>query len=312
MKKSLLIIFVVLVLTLIMTALLSCERQDQARSDIRQAGNGASPKALLIGLIPEQNIFEQMERYEPIAAYLSEKTGVEIQLKILLRYGNIVKNFKSEGLDGAFFGSFTYALAHEKLGVRVIARPESVNGSSSYRGFIFARKDSGIRSVGDMRGKRFAFVDKATTAGYVFPLSYFRRERIDYRSYLREFYFAGTHENVIDDVLDRKADVGAAKDTVFARLAAENPRIKQELQILERSSYVPENGLAVRPDLQPEIVQKLQSELLAMNKNTKGSEVLRTFGAKRFIVTTEEDYRPVYEYARKAGIDLATYDYLND
>ena len=76
---------------------------------------GAERKTLLIGLIPEQNIFKQIERYEPLAGYLSRNIGVKITLKILPRYGNIIENFISGGMDGAFFVSFTYALAHAKL-----------------------------------------------------------------------------------------------------------------------------------------------------------------------------------------------------
>src|SRR5512135_1322605 len=80
-----------------------------------------SVQKLLIGLIPEHNLFRQMERYEPLGEYLSRKTGTKITFKILPRYGNIIDSFKSSGLDGAFFGSFTYTLAHAKVGVEVLA-----------------------------------------------------------------------------------------------------------------------------------------------------------------------------------------------
>jgi phosphonate transport system substrate-binding protein len=116
-------------------------------------------KPLLIGLIPEQNIFKQVERYEPIANYLSKKCGIKIKLKVLTRYGNIVGNFVSLGMDGAFFGSFTYTLAHIKLGVEVLARPEGLDGRSTYHGLLFVRKDSGIRTIREMKGRRFAFVE---------------------------------------------------------------------------------------------------------------------------------------------------------
>ncbi len=122
-------------------------------------------KPLLIGLIPERNIFEQIERYKPLAEYLSKTTGINIKLKVLTRYGNIIDNFVSVGIDGAFFGSFVYALAHAKLGIEVIARPESFDGVSSYHGLIFVRKNSAIKAAKDMKGKVFVFVDKAVTAG---------------------------------------------------------------------------------------------------------------------------------------------------
>jgi phosphonate transport system substrate-binding protein len=207
-------------------------------------------KSLLIGLIPEHNIFKQLERYEPVADYLSKSIGITIKLKVLTRYGNVIDNFTSLGLDGAFFGSFTYALAHAKIGVEAIARPESTSGSSTYHGLIFARMDSGIRSPSDMKGKSFAFVDKATTAGYILPLAYFAEHGIeDFNTFIHEAYFTGTHEDAIYDVLNNKADIGAAKNTVFMRLAAADSRIKNDLIILTKSPDVPENVLATETDV---------------------------------------------------------------
>ena len=59
-------------------------------------------KVFTIGLIPERNIFKQIERYEPLAGYLSKKIGINITLKILTRYGNIIDNFVSLNIDAAF------------------------------------------------------------------------------------------------------------------------------------------------------------------------------------------------------------------
>ena len=269
-------------------------------------------KALLIGLIPEQSLFKQMERYEPLMNYISRKTGIEIRLIVLPRYGNIISNFRSADMDGAFFGSFTYALAHEKLGVEVLARPDGLDGISTYHGLMFVRKDSGIRSVEQMQDKRFAFVDRATTAGYLLPLAYFRQHNKNYRSFLREYYFAGTHEDVIYDVLNGKADIGAAKNTVFDRLAKSDKRIREELVVLAKSPAVPENALAVRKGLESTLRSRLQNELLNMDRDPEGARVLKAFGARRFILTRNSDYQAVYDYARDSNLDLATYDYLND
>jgi len=270
-------------------------------------------RKLLIGLIPERNIFKQMERYEPLAEYLFRKTGAKITLKILPRYGNIIENFQSSGLDGAFFGSFTYALAHAKAGVEVLARPVALDNSSTYHGLIFVRKNSGIRTARDMKGKRFAFVDKATTAGYLLPLEYFHDHGIpDYKGYLKEAYFTGTHEDAVYDVLNGKADIGAAKNTVFHRLAKEDPRIGKELVVLARSPDVPENALALRKDLEAPLRSRLKEALLNMHMDPDGKQVLERFGALRFIETTDEDYAVVVKYAEHYGLNLATYDYKND
>jgi len=268
-------------------------------------------KTFLIGLIPEQNIFKQMERYKPIANYLSKRINMPISLTAFPRYGNIVHNFTSMRLDGAFFGSFTYALTHTKLSVEVLARPLSLNGTSTYQGLIFVRKDSGIKSVDQMKGKRFAFVDKATTAGYLFPLAYFEEHGKDYKTFLKESYFAGTHEDAILAVLNRKANIGAAKNTVFELLAASDDRINKELVILARSPEVPENALAVRKDLDDSVKKKLRKALLTMHEDSEGSAILKAFGARMFIQTSDTDYEPVYRYAEQMELNLATYDYMN-
>ncbi len=280
-----------------------------------EAHNGTKTPAgqqFLIGLIPEQNIFRQIERYEPIASYLSNKTGMKVRLTILPRYGNIIDNFTQEKMDGAFFGSFTYALAHAKLGVEVIARPEALDGTSTYHGYIFVRKDSGIEAVGQMKGKRFAFVDKATTAGYLLPLAYFKKHRLDHRAVLRESYYSGTHEDTIYDVLTRKADIGAAKNTVYERLADNDERIRRELKVIEHSPAVPENALALRRDLDETVKTTLTQALLMMHNDPEGKAVLRAFGAAKFIRTDDADYQPVYQYAREIGLNLRSYDYKNE
>lgn len=268
---------------------------------------------LNIGLIPEQNIFRQRERYHLLKMYLSDKLGISVNFTSLSRYGNIIDRFQAEKMDGAFFGSFTGALAIQKLGVEPLVRTVNFDGTSTYHGYIFVRKDSGIRGVKDMRGKRFAYVERATTAGYLFPLAYFKEHGIsDIHSYLGEVFFAGSHDAAILAVLNHEADIGAAKNTIYDQLASENPRIEQEMTILTASKTVPQNALAVRKDLDPALKQSLKQVLLAMDKDKEGAEVLREFGARAFLETTARDYAYVFLLSKEVGIDLSTYSYKNE
>ncbi len=272
----------------------------------------APTQKILIGLIPEMNVFKQKERFKLLGEYLSKKTGAEVNFTILSRYGNIIERFGVEKMDGAFFGSFTGALAIEKLGVIPIARPVNPDNTSTYRGLIFVRKDSGITDVEGMRGKKMAFVEQATTAGYVFPLAYLRENGItDSMRFFGGYFFAGSHDAAIYAVLNRKADVGAAKHSIFSRLSKEDPRIEKELLVLSQSPDVPSNGLCVRKGLNGEITKKLKNALLTLHADPEGGAVLKKFGALRFIDTTVKDYKPVFDLSNKAGIDIKKYDYTN-
>jgi len=82
---------------LLLCALPGCKSQEEASSK-----NGPKLQQIVIGLIPEQNIFRQIERYQQIADYLSSSSGLKIKLKVLPGYGDLITNFASSGVDGAF------------------------------------------------------------------------------------------------------------------------------------------------------------------------------------------------------------------
>ena len=273
----------------------------------------SSQQKIYIGLIPEMNIFKQKQRFKLLGDYLSKKTGIPVEFTILSRYGNILESFASEKMDGAFFGSFTGALAIKKLGVVPLARPVNLDYTSTYQGYLFVRKNSGIRSAADMKGKKMAFVEKATTAGYVFPLAYLRENGItNIDSYFSEQFFTGSHDAAVFAVLNKKSDIGAAKHSIYDRARKEDPRVDQELVVLAKSPSVPSNGLCVRKDLGADVRNKLKDALLSLKNEPEGKQVLEQFGAVMFIETTAQDYQPVFDMAKKAGIDILRYNYRNE
>jgi phosphonate transport system substrate-binding protein len=299
---------IIVVLLLLLPFTNSCSNQPEAPSE----KVAPSEKKFYLGLIPEQDLFSQKERYTALANYISEKSKLDVELKIFSRYSNIIDKFLSGQLDAAFLGSFTGALAIKKLGVEPLARPVWLDGKSTYYGLIFVRKDSGIKNAQDMKGKRFAFVDKATTAGWLLPLTYFQENSIEnYRAWFSETYFTGTHEDTIYDVLNGKADIGAAKNTVFERLTRNDSRLLDELHILATSPEVPANALAVRRGLNNSLKIKLKNILLQMDQDEHGRQILDEFGARKFVETTTKDYNLVFSYAEKIRLDLNKYDYKN-
>jgi phosphonate transport system substrate-binding protein len=144
-------------------------------------------------------------------------------------------------------------------------------------------------------------------------VEYFHRHGVsNFRDYLKESYFAGTHEDAIYDVLNKKADIGAAKNTVFNRLAAADPRIREELFVLEKSPDVPENALAMRGDIDESVRSRMKEALMNMHLDPDGKKALGQFGAVKFIETTNKDYEAVVNYAKDIHLNLSTYDYTND
>lgn len=273
----------------------------------------ADPRALTIGLIPEMNVFEQVDRFRPLAQYLSERIGRPVELTMLSRYGNIVERIENKEVDAAFLGSFTGALASAQLGMIPVARPINLDGSSTYWGYLFVRKDSGIEDVEQMRGRRLALVERATTAGFVFPVAFFKRNGIDVEdNFFSEVQFWGSHDACIKAVLEGRADVGAAKNTIWEHLGQENRRVDEELQILAVSPKVPSNGLLISSEVDTKLREKIKETLLGSGEDPAAKTVLEQLRFEGFVPTDTKSYNAVFELATEAGIDLTSYTYQNE
>jgi phosphonate transport system substrate-binding protein len=270
----------------------------------------AAEEEFVIGLIPEENIFRQVKRHKPLEAYLSNKLGIKVRFTILSRYPHIINRFISRNLDGAFFGILTAVLAQEDLPVEPIARPVKIEGGTTARGVIFVRKDSGIKTVNDLRNHRAAFVDNVTATGYLFMLAYLRQNGIySIDKFFSEYYFTGSHDTTVYTVYAGRADIGTVKERIFNKLSEKDPVIKDELVIIATSDELPDNTLCIKSTLPQELKNKLKKALLTMHLDPEGQKVLKELEAVRFAPASFEDFEPVRTLAKKAGINLKNYKY---
>lgn len=265
---------------------------------------------LLIGLIPEQNIFKQMYRYKPLAEYLSGKLGIRIKLTILSKYGDVIDRFNSRRMDGAFFGDLTAVIAYERLGVVPVAMVINADGSDYIRGHIIVRNDGVINSVKDMRGSVIAFVDRASVSGYLFPAAFFKKGGVhDVEKYFSEVFYTGSHDASVYAVLDGRADIGCVKDTVLRHMIRSDFTIEKELKILATSSGMPNITLSLRKDIPAELRNKLRETLLRITDDDKGREVLSMFGATGFKEAHIKNFVPVYKLLEEIGVRIGDYNY---
>ena len=267
-------------------------------------------KTLRLLLVPEKNTFEQRRRYKYITEYLSRKMEMNVMVEIMSNYGEISVAFQEGRADAGFFGSFSYVLTQVKSGIEPLARPEWLDGSSTYRGYIFVRKDSGIETVNDMKGKSLVLVDRATFAGYIFQRYYFKYYGISsLEDYFTRISFARSHDAAAWAVYSGEAEVGGAKNHIFNSLQEKYPDFKKQMLVLAESPEVPSNGLAVRKDLNPALKLRLKTLLLGMHETEEGRKALKNFEARRFVETTDDDYEVLYNMVNELGIDLAHYSF---
>lgn len=268
---------------------------------------------IIIGVIPEINLVKQMERFVPLSDYLEKKTGLEVDIKPLSNYGQLYEEIRDGNIDAGFFGSLVYCITRARIGIIPLVRPVHPDGKPSYTGMLFVRKDSGIKKPADMKGKTIALVDPATTGGYLAQRDYLADNGIKIDKEMK-ILWTGSHEAAINAVLSNQAEIGGAKNTVVAKYRKNNKVFDTVVDIVNENPKkgVPDNTLAVRKGLDQTKKNLLKKALLSMNSDPEGRKVLAKFGAVRFIPTTDDEFKPLYEMVRHLKIDLATYPYKKD
>jgi phosphonate transport system substrate-binding protein len=290
-------IILVSILGFVVAGVLWLERQPrlQAEGTAAAAAQSEAPvtkAALRLGLVPERDIFAQRKHYRQLADYIAHRIDQPVELVTLGSYDQILADFADRQVDAAFLGSLVTVLTADRLGARVVVKPIGTDGApSQYRGVIFVRDDSPVRALSDLRGKTIVMV-RATSAGSLFPLCELRHAGLLDGPDAVKITWVGTHDDAVLNVLDGKADAGAAKDSRIDQVQRDRSVIVRRLAT---SNAVPENALVVRADLADALSPRLTEVLTRMSSDDEGRAVLTDFGAGGFTAASLSEYRPVYE-----------------
>jgi phosphate/phosphite/phosphonate ABC transporter binding protein len=155
---------------------------------------------------------------------------------------------------------------------RIIAQ-SILEGSATYRGLVVARKDSGLKTVADLEGKRFAFVDPKSASGYVYPRAMLVEKGVTPERYFKETIFASGHDKVIAAVLEGRADAGAIYDGALGVAKAKGMQT-EDLVTLVSTDPIPHDAIAVRLGLDETLAKKIQTALVDLDKSEAGRRVI--------------------------------------
>ncbi len=133
----------------------------------------ADDTQLRIVFIAYQNPNQLLEDIQPVVDYLEQALKVEIRHFMATDYAGVVEALRNETADAGFMGPLQYVMAHHFAGAYPIVG-EVYGDSPTYSARIFVRKNSGIRTLKELRGKTIAFVDPISSSGYMYPLDTFR------------------------------------------------------------------------------------------------------------------------------------------
>lgn len=230
-----------------------------------------------------------IERYQPLVDYIAAKTGRTVEFRPFATNPEIVEKLGSGDIDAVILGSSGAARAIRDQGAVPVARPEK-QGVSGYRGVIVVRKNSGMRKIEDLKGKRFDYAEKGTSAGYIYPRSLLAGKKLNPDAFFGSAAIAGKHDIAVMKVLNGESDGASVKDQDLERLSSEDPRVRNEILILGKSGLYPDGTMLFRKDTPASLVKSVRQVLLGIEKDPAGKAVLAAVGADRYIPTGKKDF----------------------
>ena len=238
-----------------------------------QSPNGATAtqetKVLKMGLIPADDADEMLRNYEPIKEYLSKELSIPVEIQVTSDYTAAIEAMRSKHIDIAWFGPFSYVIASNVAGAEAIVNGvKGSTGKSTYKSVIIVNANSGIKSIKDLKGKTFAFVDPASTSGNLIPRKMLIENGIDPDNDFSTSYYAGTHNAVQYAIANGKVDAGASGDNVFERMVKEGEIDPEVNKIIYTSPEIPGSPISVRGDLPSTLKLKIQLALMKMDEQT--------------------------------------------
>jgi phosphate/phosphite/phosphonate ABC transporter binding protein len=236
------------------------------------AAQSAVSQELKFGFTPVLSEPEMRAEFEPLMKYLSQALGTKVSLYIAKDYGDLRTQMENGSVDIGSFSPFAYVDAAQGRKIRIIAQ-SIIEGSTTYRGIIITRKESGLRSLADLKGKRFAFVDPKSASGYIYPRAMLIEKGINPDSYFKETIFAGSHDKVIAAVLDGRVDAGAIYDGALG-VAKRSGVLIDNLITLAGSDPIPHDAIAVRATMDAALAKRIQTALINLDKSEAGRLVI--------------------------------------
>ncbi|MCC5851246.1 MAG: phosphate/phosphite/phosphonate ABC transporter substrate-binding protein [Alkalimonas sp.] len=241
--------------------------------------------------------------------FLEQETGDYYVTGIPTSYIAVVEAFGSGRADIGAMNSFGYLMAHERYGARAHLKMIR-HGVDYYQGQIVVRYDSGIESLQDLAGKRFAFTDPASTSGYFFPLKMLRDAGVR----LGNETFAMKHDSVITMVYQGQVDAGSAYYSAPAadgsirdarqRVLTQFPDVEKQVRILAITEKIPNDPFVFRKDMPEEVRDRFIAAVKRFLDTEQGQEIFRNiYSVEGLVDATDADYDPLRAMIRAIELD---------
>lgn len=276
------------------------------------------PDTLTIGFVPSQDAAGIESKVKPMEDFLSQKLGLPVKTFVGTNFIGVVEAMGSAKVDVGWLNPLGYVLASGDHGVKVILKTQR-KGSAQYRSQLTVRaednipacdtaKDATCKATFDaLKGKRLAFVDAASTSGYMYPTSFMKKAGVGNQKgqWFSDVIMSGAHDAAAKLVYNKGADASWTFEDVRDNLVKELPDVKTKLVPVAYTTWIPNDTVSVRKGMPDDFVKQIKDALVEFSKTDAGKKVLQDlYTIDGLVDGNDADYNVVRDMAKDIGVDI--------
>jgi phosphonate transport system substrate-binding protein len=258
-------------------------------------------QVLTVGLIPSEDSRAMIANSQAMMDMLSKALGMPVKPFVAADYNGVIEALRSKRLDVAYLGPFSYVLGATVAPIEAFAVAETKKaGRTFYHSQIVAHKDSGIKTVQDLKGRTFAFVDPSSTSGHLFPKAGLMKAGFDPDKDFGRVIFSGSHDSSAIAVQNKKVDAAAIADRILDAAVSKGLVKREDLVEVWKSEPIPESPTVWRKDLSADLKKRVQEAFLQVKDIPWSDQGL----LNGFHPTNDAAYNVIRDTAKILKLDL--------
>lgn len=247
------------------------------------------PDKLNFGVIPVAGSTSMKENFTPLTLYLEKQLGIKIDLKLAGDYTGVITGMQHNHIDIAYLGPKSYVEAARRANAEaLVVEIDAESGLAGYYGTIISKKGSGLKTLEDIKNKKWAFTSSQSTSGTLVPSVMFSEKGIKPTDYFSKVLYSGGHEASILSVKANKVDAASTNNLDFNRGLGKHWN-KDDFNIIWKSALIPGAPIAVKNDLPSSLKMAIKGALISF----KDAEGLKRLKNKGFINVEDSAYDSV-------------------
>ncbi|MCF6161786.1 phosphate/phosphite/phosphonate ABC transporter substrate-binding protein [Furfurilactobacillus milii] len=255
-----------------------------------------TPKSLTVQFVPSSNASSIEAKAKPLEGLLQKQLHVPVKVSVSTNYNTIVEAMGSKKVDVGFLPPDGYVQAHKMNHAKVLLQalrygvdePSGKNNKklvNYYRSMILVKKNSGIKSLKDLKGKKIAVQDTTSTAGYIFPVAELAKHGVNIKKDNIKTVTVTGHDQGVMSVVNGNTDAAFVFADARQIVQKDVKDVFQTTKPLYLTNKIPNDTISVRGDMSPKWQKKISRAFIKIGKSKEGRKIIKS-------VYSHEGYAP--------------------